>query len=84
MITTAWPEFKRLTPADLKAGERRPAIVDCWRVLPADLFADLTDYVRLGYGGLANGAENQSKEAGIGMDAPDLSRAARRFSVGTD
>jgi UDPglucose 6-dehydrogenase len=23
VITTAWPEFKRLTPADLKSGDRR-------------------------------------------------------------
>ena len=84
VVTTAWPEFKRLTPADLKDGERRPAIVDCWRVLPADLFADLTDYVRLGYGGLANGAENPSEDAGIGASAPDFSPAARRFSASTD
>jgi UDPglucose 6-dehydrogenase len=84
VITTAWPEFKRLTPADLKAGERRPAIVDCWRVLPADLFANLTDYVRLGYGGSADGSENQSNESGRRTGAPDLSRAPRRFSAGTD
>jgi UDPglucose 6-dehydrogenase len=84
VITTAWPEFKKLTPADLKSGERRPAIIDCWRILPAKLFADLTDYLRLGYGGLASGSEDQAKDAGIGIDSPDLSRAARIFSVGTD
>jgi len=84
VITTAWPEFKRLTPANLKAGERRPAIVDCWRLLPPDLFAGLTDYLRLGYGGLATGAEDQTKDAGIGNNTPGLSRAARLSSVGTD
>ncbi len=47
VITTPWPEFKKLTPGGLKSGERRPAIIDCWRVLPADLFANLTDYLRL-------------------------------------
>jgi UDPglucose 6-dehydrogenase len=76
VITTAWPEFKRLTPADLKPGERRPAIVDCWRILPADLFANLTDYLRLGYGGADTSAD---------ADASDSSsRAAPFFSVGTD
>jgi UDPglucose 6-dehydrogenase len=75
VITTAWPEFKNLTPADLKSGERRPAIVDCWRVLPADLFANLAEYLRLGYGGADGSAE---------ADAPESSRAARLFSVGMD
>ncbi|MCU1334852.1 MAG: UDP-glucose 6-dehydrogenase [Bryobacterales bacterium] len=75
VITTAWPEFKNLTPADLKPGERRPAIVDCWRVLPADLFANLSEYLRLGYGGTDTAAE---------ADPADSSRSARLFSVGTD
>jgi hypothetical protein len=75
VITTAWPEFKNLTPADLKSGERRPAIVDCWRVLPADLFASLTDYLRLGYGGA---------DASTEADPTESSRAARIYSVGTD
>src|SRR6185369_8684440 len=44
VITTAWPEFKNLTPADLKPGDRRPVIVDCWRVLPADLFTGMSEY----------------------------------------
>jgi UDPglucose 6-dehydrogenase len=79
-ITTAWPEFKNLTPADLKPGEQRPAIIDCWRVLPADLFAGLSEYLRLGYGG----AEDQAKAAGTGADPSDANRAARLFSVGTD
>jgi UDPglucose 6-dehydrogenase len=75
VITTAWPEFKNLTPADLKSGERRPAIVDCWRVLPADLFANLSEYLRLGYGGLDTNTE---------ADPSDSSRTARLFSVGMD
>jgi UDPglucose 6-dehydrogenase len=74
VITTAWPEFKRLTPADLKPGKRPPAIVDCWRVLPADLFADRTEYVRLGYGG---------RDTSTAADPPS-SGHARLFSVGTD
>jgi UDPglucose 6-dehydrogenase len=79
VITTAWPEFKKLTPADLKSGEPRPAIIDCWRVLPANLFAGLTDYFRLGYGGVERG---EAKAAGA--DASDSSRADKIFSMGTD
>jgi UDPglucose 6-dehydrogenase len=74
-ITTAWPEFKRLTPADLKPGEPRPAIVDCWRVLPADLFADRGEYLRLGYGGA---------DTSTGAVSSGSSRTARLFSVGMD
>jgi UDPglucose 6-dehydrogenase len=70
VITTAWPEFKKLTPADLKPGDRRPAIVDCWRVLPANQFADLSEYLRLGYGGAENASE--------------INSGAQMFSVGTD
>jgi len=74
VITTGWPEFKNLTPADLKPGDRRPAIVDCWRVLPAELFAEITEYVRLGYGGTDTSTEPRSA----------ASSASRMFSVGTD
>jgi UDPglucose 6-dehydrogenase len=78
-ITTAWPEFRKLTPADLKSGERRPAIIDCWRVLPAGLFADLTEYLRLGYGGAETGPENKA-----GDQAKAVAAESRLFSVGTD
>jgi UDPglucose 6-dehydrogenase len=74
VITTGWPEFKNLTPADLKPGDRRPAIVDCWRVLPAELFAEMTEYVRLGYGGADASTDTRS----------DQSSTSRMFSVGTD
>jgi len=80
VITTAWAEFKKLTPADLKSGERRPVIIDCWRILPASLFADLTDYLRLGFGGAQNALSNTTN--------PEQAKAAisgaRLSSVGTD
>ena len=89
VITTAWPEFKKLTPADLKPGDTRPAIIDCWRVLPADQFANLSEYLRLGYGGAANTPGNtpgnQAQAAGKGANSSDSSRpAASLYSVGTD
>jgi UDPglucose 6-dehydrogenase len=48
-ITTPWPEFANLTPADLKAGVR-PAIVDCWRVLSRTAFEQVSQYMTLGFG----------------------------------
>jgi UDPglucose 6-dehydrogenase len=49
VITTPWPEFKNLAPADLKKGAK-PAIVDCWRVLPRAAFEPVSEYMTLGYG----------------------------------
>jgi len=48
-ITTPWPEFKNLLPADLKQGVK-PAIVDCWRVLPRAAFEGASEYITLGFG----------------------------------
>ena len=88
-ITTAWPEFKRLTPADLKPGKHHPAIVDCWRVLPPDLFANMDEYVRLGYGGAdrpsSGSAESKTAtHAAPSSSSPKVAGNARVYSVGTD
>ena len=48
-ITTPWPDFKQLKPADLKKGAK-PAIVDCWRVLPRAEFEPASEYMTLGFG----------------------------------
>jgi UDPglucose 6-dehydrogenase len=48
-ITTPWPEFKNLSPADLKNGAK-PVIVDCWRVLPRAAFEGASEYMTLGFG----------------------------------
>jgi UDPglucose 6-dehydrogenase len=48
-IVTPWPEFRNLSPADLKKGVT-PAIVDCWRVLPRADFEPVSEYMTLGYG----------------------------------
>jgi UDPglucose 6-dehydrogenase len=47
-ITTPWPEFKNLLPSDLKKG--KPAVVDCWRVLPRADFEAVSEYMTLGFG----------------------------------
>jgi UDPglucose 6-dehydrogenase len=83
-ITTAWPEFKNLKPADLKQGGR-PTVIDCWRVLSANAFSDVSDYLRLGYGGAGVGAGGRASAARSGSDdAQANGRAAPLFSASTE
>ena len=49
-ITTPWAEFARLTPADLKPGPRKPFVLDCWRLLKLEQFAETADLFSLGSG----------------------------------
>jgi UDPglucose 6-dehydrogenase len=46
VITTPWPEFAELPIASLT--DRRPTVVDCWRLLPEEVYSDSIDIVRLG------------------------------------
>jgi UDPglucose 6-dehydrogenase len=48
-ITTPWPEFKKLTPSDLRPAGTA-AIVDCWRLLSSELFLEHTEYLTMGVG----------------------------------
>jgi UDPglucose 6-dehydrogenase len=50
VIMTAWPEFKRLSPTDLKETGRRLTILDCWRILSRETFAEVADYINIGSG----------------------------------
>jgi UDPglucose 6-dehydrogenase len=49
-ITTPWDEFRALDPADLKTGDGRTTIVDCWRILPRLKFEEFSEYLALGFG----------------------------------
>jgi UDPglucose 6-dehydrogenase len=49
-ITTPWDEFRSLDPASLNTALGRPAIIDCWRILPRQNFEAVADYVTLGIG----------------------------------
>lgn len=49
-ITTPWPEFRNLLPRDLKAGNGRPVVLDCWRLLPRERFERTAELVALGAG----------------------------------
>jgi UDPglucose 6-dehydrogenase len=50
VITTPWPEFKKLTPQDFKRAAGKAVVLDCWRVLPRDKFEGVVEYLTLGYG----------------------------------
>ena len=50
VVAVPWQEFRDLKPSDLLQSDGRPTIVDCWRFLNADDFADHADYVALGVG----------------------------------
>lgn len=47
VVATAWDEFKSLEPGML-AGDPRPVVIDCWRMLPRAAFEPVADIVHLG------------------------------------
>jgi len=52
VITTPSSEFKKLEPADFKqaSSSQRKFVLDCWRVLDRDQFAQVCEYTALGIG----------------------------------
>jgi hypothetical protein len=51
VIATPWPEFAGLDPAALKRRQPgRVVVVDCWRILDSDRYADVADVVLTGKG----------------------------------
>jgi UDPglucose 6-dehydrogenase len=50
VITIPWAEFKEIQPADLARNPGRPVVLDCWRILDGEQFAEVADYVALGLG----------------------------------
>jgi UDPglucose 6-dehydrogenase len=54
ILTTAWDEFRKLSPSDLNSTNGRPTLVDCWRILDRKEFEARVDYVVLGAGAPAD------------------------------
>jgi UDPglucose 6-dehydrogenase len=50
VITTPWPEFKEIQPADLARNPGHPVVLDCWRILDGEQFVEVADYITLGLG----------------------------------
>jgi hypothetical protein len=59
-ITTPWPEFARLGPADL---QNRPLVVDCWRMLSPEAREYVPEYFILGKGWAASNLEAEGVAA---------------------
>ena len=52
IVATGWPDYKAIDPAWCKRDGQRLTILDLWRTLPADKFADVADVLYLGSGRL--------------------------------
>ncbi len=50
IVATAWPEYKAIDPAWAKRNGQKLTILDLWRTLPAEKFADAADVIYLGAG----------------------------------
>ena len=50
VITTAWPAFRDLPVAALTRRGKRLSVIDCWRILDKDRYAEVADIIYLGYG----------------------------------
>ena len=61
-ITTPWPEFKSLTPADVARDGRKRVILDCWRLLERERFEPVVEYLTLGYGSADAGSAMEGCE----------------------
>jgi UDPglucose 6-dehydrogenase len=68
VLTTAWEEFRQLSPAHLNYSHGRPTVVDCWRILQPKDFAQV-HYVVLGTGPLPEHGERSVRETSAPLSA---------------
>lgn len=50
VLATPWEEFKSISPESLSRQSTRRVLVDCWRLLDADTYRSVVEYVPLGIG----------------------------------
>ena len=50
IVATGWPEYKEIDPAWCNRNGQRLTVLDLWRTLPAEKFADVADILYLGSG----------------------------------
>lgn len=50
IVATGWPDYKSIDPAWTRRSNGRMTVLDLWRTLPADKFADTADVIYLGSG----------------------------------
>ena len=54
VLTTAWEEFRALSPDDLNHSNRKPTVLDCWRILDRAQYEHVAEYIALGSGPAIN------------------------------
>ena len=62
VITTPWPEYRKISPADFKSSSGKPTVLDCWRMLPRQEFERVANYLTLGLGPRASWQPAESEE----------------------
>ena len=50
IIATPWPEFKSIKPGDLAVSDKRPFLLDCWRILDRLKYDKVAFYQTVGMG----------------------------------
>lgn len=50
LVMTPWPAFRTVAAAAFERTGRRMTVIDCWRILPADV-RDVADVIYIGQGG---------------------------------
>ena len=50
IIATPWPEFKSIKPGDLATSDKRPFLLDCWRILDRLKYDKVAFYQTVGMG----------------------------------
>ena len=50
VIATAWDEFRALKPEDVRKAGKPRVIIDCWRILNAEAFRAVAEFVAVGKG----------------------------------
>jgi UDPglucose 6-dehydrogenase len=66
VIATPWEEFRSISPEVLSGGGRRRVVVDCWRLLNAEQFGGVAEYIALGLGAGSLMPEHRTKKGGKG------------------
>ena len=64
VVTTAWREFASLTADAFAAGNRRKAVIDCWRVLPAAALQQVADMHFIGIAPTCVGYDSPARATG--------------------
>jgi UDPglucose 6-dehydrogenase len=63
VLATPWPEFSALSPAHFTGRQRRPVLIDCWRMWEGRGLEEVADLIRIGAGPLAGSQMREMAQA---------------------